>query len=120
MTNDELGQALKSLMPRPSKKTQLFGSSNGANVVLCTKQGFRVYLHEVLIRKFTKLLDAFDSASIEELRDPFGTLVIVLQGVKSQTLKALAQLLYTGECCIKSEKAKETLTNILAPEVGQY
>ena len=116
MTDDELGKALKSLLPDPDSDTQIMAQlSYGANVVLCTEKGFSISLHEVLVRRMTNLLDAF--GSVEELRDPFGTLVIVLQGVKSETLKALAQLLYTGECCIKSEKAKETLTNIIASEL---
>ena len=114
MTNDELSNALKSLLPGPDKTTQLFGSTNGANVVLCTDQGYKVSLHEVLIRRFTTLLNGFDSTSIEELRDPFGSLVIVLQDVDKETLQALAQLLYTGECIIQSEEGKETLTEILA------
>ena len=115
MTNDELGNALKSLLPGTEKTIQLMGnSSNGANVVLCTEQGFRVSLHEVLVRRFTNLLDAFEATVIEEMRDPFGTLVIVLQGVQGETLMALAQLLYTGECLIQSEGAEETLKEILA------
>ena len=111
MTNDELGNALKSLMPGPDKTRQLLlgDYSNGANVVLCTEQGFRVALHEVLVKRFTNLLDTFDSTGIEKMRDPFGSLVIVLQGVEEETLQALAQLLYTGECFIKSEEVKEIL-----------
>ena len=107
MTNQELRNALKSLLPGPEKAIQLLGNScNGANVVLCTEQGFRVSLHEVLVRRFTNLLDAFDSTGIEELRDPFGSLVIVLQDLDKETLQALVQLLYTGECFIKSEEGK--------------
>ena len=118
MTNQELGDALKSLQPGPEKAIQLLGNScNGANVVLCTEQGYRVSLHEVLVRRFTNLLDAFDSTGIEELRDPFGSLVIVLQEVEEETLQSLAELLYTGECFIKSEEATETLTEILALSV---
>ena len=90
MTNNELGNALKSLLPCPETAMQPLGNScNGANVVLCTEQGFKVSLHEVLVRRFTNLLDVFDSTSIEELRDPFGSLVIVLQKVEDETLQSL-------------------------------
>ena len=61
MTDDELGNALKSLLPGTEKAIQLLGNScNGANVVLCTEKGYKVCLHEVLVRRFTNLLDAFD------------------------------------------------------------
>ena len=85
MTDDELSKALKSLLPDPDSDTQMLAQlSYGANVVLCTEQGFTISLHEVLVRRMTNLLDAFES--VEELRDPFGTLVIVLQAQEHATV----------------------------------
>ena len=88
MTKDELGQALKSLLPDPDSDTQIMAQlSYGANVVLCTEKGFSIAFHEVLVRRMTNLLDAFDS--VEELRDPFGSLVIVLQGIQFVSFNSL-------------------------------
>ena len=113
-----VGDVLKSLLPGPVKPGQTFGSCNGANVVLCTETGFKVSMHDVLVKRFTCILEAFDSASIEEMRDPFGQLVIVLQGVRGETLQALAHLLYTGECFVKSEEEKMALTKVLGSSIN--
>ena len=84
-------------------------------MVLCTDQGFKVYMHEILVKRYTNLLDAFES--IEGLRDPFGLLVIVLQGVRAETLQALCHLLYTGECKVASEEDLQALRNILEESI---
>ena len=79
LLNRNLGPIVKSLLPGPpvqKTRPEVFGSSNGAKVVLCTDQGLKVYIHEILVRRCTNLLDTFEST--EELRDPFGLLVIIL------------------------------------------
>jgi len=117
VANNDLGSVFKTLVPGPVKKCGLYGSSNGANAVLCNDDGSKVLMHEILVRRFTNLLDAFDSTSIEELRDPYGSLVIILQGVDHETLQAISHLLYTGECQIASEEIMQALTQILASSV---
>ena len=117
VANSDLVSVFKTLVPGPVKKCGLYGSSNGANVVLCNDDGSKVLMHEILVRRFTNILDAFDSTSVEGLRDPFGSLVIILQGVEHETLQAVSNLLYTGECQITSEKSKQALAQILASSV---
>jgi len=114
LVNIDLRPVMRSLLPGPSvQKTgpEVFGTSNGARVVLCTDQGIKVYIHEILVRRCTNLLDPFES--IEEFRDPFGLLVIVLQDVKAQTLQALCHLLYTGECMVASKEDEQALRKIV-------
>ena len=68
LLNNNLGPIVKTLLPGPpvqKTRPEVFGSSNGAKVVLCTDQGLKVYIHEILVRRCTNLLDAF--VSIEEL-----------------------------------------------------
>jgi len=115
--NGEWESVLQSLEPSPSRDSALLANGSGANVVLCTEQGFKVSMHEVVVNRCTNILDAFDSSAIEELRDPFGRLLIVLQDVKQETLNALSQLLYTGECFIESDESHENLTDLLASSV---
>merc|ERR1719394_1388605 len=116
--NNDLAAKLTSTLPRwPAKHTtwQSFGSCNGADVILSTENGLKFAFHKVIVERFTNIFDALESASIEELRDPFGSLVIILPGVEYETLQALSHLLYTGECHVNFIGGKEALEAILAP-----
>jgi len=100
--------------PKVGKKLPTMGSGDGARIVLCTEDGFKVTMHEVLIRGFTKVFAMFgDIKSVEELRDPYGLMVIILQEVKMQTLKDLSDFLYTGLCLVDSNDAKDNLLSLL-------
>ena len=86
--------------------------ANGANIVLCTEDGFKVTMHETLVRRFTNIFNFLgDTTEMDELRDPYGLIVFVLQGVEGQTLKRLSEFLYTGVCWFNQ---KDTTNNILS------
>ena len=73
-------------------------------------------LHEVLARRFTRIFDLIDAS--DDLRDPMGGFPFILPGVDPETLKALSELLYTGECLIKSDEKKDMLVSLLAPDLS--
>ena len=118
--NNDLAAKLTSTLPRwPAKQWQSFGSSNGADVILSTENGIKVAFHKVIVERFTNIFDALESANIEELRDPFGSLVIILPGVEYETLQALSHLLYAGECHVNFMGGREALEAILDPSVKE-
>jgi len=89
----------------------------GANVVLYSGP-VKVCIHEVLARRFTKVFQLFRPDSIPDLRDENGCLVFIIPDVKSQSLKALSELLYTGQTVIKSDKIMNDLDSLLIQEVS--
>merc|ERR1712029_178082 len=83
---------------------------NGANIVPCTEDGFKVTMHEVIVRRFTNIFNFLgETTDMEELRDPYGLIVFVLQGVKGQTLKGISDFLYTGVCLVHSNHTKNNV-----------
>ena len=74
------------------------------------ENGLKRQIHEVMIRDFTKIISAHcASMDLESLKDPYGKLVIVMAGYDNQTIKGLAELLYTGETNVQSVAVKEEL-----------
>lgn len=55
--------------------------SNGANVILCSQDGYKVPLPEMLVKEGTNLFERLKSEDIEALRDPFGKFTFILEGV---------------------------------------
>ena len=101
-------------------------SSNAAHIPLSTEElryccssddGYKVSLHEIVVRRYTRLFDQLDPKTVEEMRDPFGGFVFILQSVDCQTLAAMADLLYTGECGLTSVKARHDLESLLGKGV---
>merc|ERR1712029_196095 len=98
--------------PNEGNETLRLCCGNGANIVLCTEDGFKVTIHEILVRKFTKIFSLVgNTTDLDQWRDPYGLIVFVLQGVKKQTLEGLYEFLYTGVCSVYSS---DTMNNILS------
>jgi len=106
-----------SLLQGPTADKNRGFNGNGADVLLCTEQGAKVAMHRIVVERCTKILDALSSHDLKELRDPFGYLVIVLQGVTDETLQALSHLLYTGECQGPSEETRLCVKELLSANV---
>jgi len=100
--------------PNEGNETLRLCCGNGANIVLCTEDGFKVTIHEILVRKFTKIFSLVGNTThLDQCRDPYGLVVVVLQGVKRQTLKGLSEFLYTGVCCVRSSDTKDNVLSLL-------
>jgi len=95
---------------------RMWGNGNGANIIICSDDGYKISLHEPIVRHCTRLFGHLDD-NVEDLRDPFGDFVFLLHGVDCDALKALAALLYTGECNVTSTEAKDDLEALLAEGV---
>lgn len=83
--------------------------------IFSSEDGYKISLHEILVRNFTKIFEMVDLPSTKEAdaRDPMGGLTIILQDVSKNTLKALAELLYGGKCFVQSRKSKDDLMRLL-------
>ena len=79
--------------------------------------GYKVSLHEIVVRRYTRLFDQLDPKTVEDMRDPFGGFVFILHSIDCQTLGAMADLLYTGECGLTSVKARHDLESLLGKGV---
>ena len=90
-----------------------FRSSTGANVFLCSEEGSKIALHEVIAREFTNLFDLFDFRTEKNLRDPFGNYVFIFQGLSKDILEGLRDFLYTGVAYLPDQRSKQTLLNLL-------
>merc|ERR1712156_1340183 len=67
----------------------MLGMSNGANVVLCSQDGYKMSLPEILVKEGTNLFRRLKTEDIESLRDPFGRFTFILEGVNRSTLWSL-------------------------------
>merc|ERR1712029_179972 len=54
-----------------------------------------------------------DTTEMDELRDPYGLIVFVLQGVEGQTLKRLSEFVYTGVCWFNQKDTTNILLSLL-------
>ena len=91
-------------------------SALGANVVVCCG-AVKVLLHEILVRRFTRIFDFFHSGNIEELKDENGVIVLIIPYVSSQSLGAMSELLYTGQTLIRSDRTMKDLDHLLTKEL---
>ena len=74
-------------------------SLSGANILVSSEDGFKVALHEPVAKRLTNLFDCIHN--VEDIRDPFGNIVIILAGVNCAELKAFSELLYAGQTWIE-------------------
>ena len=74
-------------------------SLSGANILVSSEDGFKVALHELVAKRLTNLFDCIHN--VEDIRDPFGNIVIILAGVNCAELKAFSELLYAGQTWIE-------------------
>ena len=93
--------------------SDLKGSIHGANIILCSG-GYRVSIHESLVRKFTRVFNNLPD-DLAELKDENGFLVVILPDLNSQSLRALADFLYTGKAVFTPEDVRADLDQLLAP-----
>merc|ERR1712029_87934 len=82
---------------------------------ISSEDGYKVQLHEHMVRKFTKIFEGLDH-SVEELRDPMGGFVFILHGIGSNCLRGLSDLLYTGKCRVTAGKGSLDLGSLLASD----
>jgi len=94
------------------------GSAHGANVVLCSG-GHRVKLHEVMVRRFTRIFHWLpllpDQQS--EFWDEKGEMVVLLPGCDGESLRVLADFLYTGTAVFVREDVGNDFYSLLAKEI---
>ena len=93
--------------------SDLKGSIHGANIILCSG-GYRVSIHESLVRKFTRVFNNLPE-DLTEFKDENGFLVVILPDLNSQSLHALADFLYTGKAVFTPEDVRADLDQLLAP-----
>jgi len=94
------------------------GSSRGANVIICSEDGYKSSFHEHMLRSYTTIFEIFKAEEDrgESSRDVFGDYIFILEGADWEAVNGLADLLYTGKCDV-STRASETLKGLLTPEV---
>jgi len=107
------------LCPTSILRKASLGIRSGANVILCS-EGYKAGFHEYLLRKHTTIFD--DLKSSEDFgassSDLFGNYVYILEGADRETIKGLADLLYTGKCGVSTRRASEALRELLTPELS--
>ena len=95
-------------------------SFSGTNVILCCEGGRKLRFHEIFVRRFTKIFDVMKHLSredVESLKDPFGNLVFIFQGISFPALNALSELIYSGNSVI-TEDIKSELLSLLKKDVS--
>jgi len=107
-------KVLRSLAASESTTTSWGPTGNGANIALCDDHGDKVHIHETIVRDYTKIFRGnLLSLDLDNLKDPYGKLVVVMAGYDNQTITGLAELLYTGQTNVTSETAKTELLGLL-------
>ena len=92
-------------------------SAYGADIILCSGS-IKVLIHEILARRFTTIFDVFLTDSINDLKDENGVVVLILPYVSGQSLRAMSELLYSGQTRIISEKTMSDLDSLLTKELS--
>ena len=93
-------------------------NGSGANIFLCGEDGYKVALHEFIFRKYTNIIDIMGEAfDLDSLKDPFGNIVIILAGVDTCVLKALVEMLYTGQTVVHSNEVAEAVRGFLTSSI---
>ena len=118
LKNSNWESVIESLpQPKAGRETPTVPNGTGANVILCSEDGFKVALHEVLVRNCTKIFRFCSNISnFDQLRDKNDFLCFVLQGASEEMLRGLSDFLYTGSCQGLSHNEKKNILGLLDNE----
>ena len=90
----------------------------GTDVQISCSDG-KIFFHQVALRKFTNILDFATSDEVHQLKDPWGTLTIVVPHLKMEVLTPLGEFIYRGETGKVSNSALQNVLAYIRPELGE-
>ena len=93
------------------------GNAVGTDVQISCSDG-KISLHQVALRKFTNILDFATSDEVHQLKDPWGTLTLVVPHLKMEVLTTLGEFIYRGETGKVSNAALQNVLAFIRPEFG--
>ena len=77
-----------------------------------------IFSPKVSLRKFTNILDFATSDEVHQLKDPWGTLTIVVPHLKMEVLTTLGEFIYRGETGKVSNAALKNVLAYIRPKLG--
>ena len=94
------------------------GNVVGTDVQISCSDG-KIFFHQIALRKFTNILDFATSDEVHQLKDPWGTLTIVVPHLKMEVLTTLGEFIYKGETGKVSNAALQNVLAYIRPELGE-
>ena len=101
-----------------ANQTSASGNAVGTDVQISCSDG-KIFFHQVALRKFTNILDFATSDEVHQLKDPWGTLTIVVPHLKMEVLTTLGEFIYRGETGKVSNAALQNVLAYIRPELGE-